>query len=168
MAAFMLWCQNWVDAMETVWACKAKNIYLQKKFGNPCSCVWEPSMGGICEGLWWKRHSPASSPPTRYILFSWFIYFLFSSLDHHITSISLISLYMLFIFYQLHSTIKLHVSRDFCLFCSYILKPWPVPGTQVGTPHIFVEWINMDFMEKKVVQPKCVGGFLFHGLSLNF
>lgn len=161
--------------MSALSRCNGDSVSLQSQKYLLAEKVWEPLFlcmgtfnGGDLWGSLMKKTFLASSPPTRYILFSWFIYFLFSSLDHHITSISLISLYMLFIFYQLHSTIKFHVSRDFCLFCSYILKPWPVPGTQVGTPHIFVEWINMDFMEKKVVQPKCVGGFLFHGLSLNF
>lgn len=81
-----------------------KYLLADKVWGPLILCMGTFNGGGVEPVRVFDEEDISQLLPHPHIISSFpgFSIFLFSSPDHHITSLSLISLYMLFIFYQLH------------------------------------------------------------------
>lgn len=163
MAAFMLH-QRSVDAPETIWDYKAKDIYYGFLIEKVCTLglvygdfqCWEPLRVYLFE----KNISLLLSHP------HWFISFLLSLLAITYHLYHLLFFYMLFIFYLPHW--KPPCGQGF-LFVVLLYPRTLTNACHINGHPANIYWMNKHgFYGKKIVPLKCVGAFLFHGQFWGF
>lgn len=138
-----------------------KYLLAEKVWGPLLLCMRTFNGGGGGPVMVFDEEDIPRLLPHPHIISSFpgFSIFLFSSLDHHITSLSLTSLYMLFIFYQLHY--KAPCGQGFLfvllLYPETLTSAWHISGYSTN-----ICWMNKHgFYGKKLFNQSVLEAFSF-------